>query len=178
MNIPQPGRREPKRQCSDNRAECACEPRMTQSSLFEGTGLALKHFAWRHGKQSWKAALLSYSRVSCGRTRKRHGRSLSLALGRTVNRNRSPRLKASGRQNNVGKGSRQIRSVTSGKGLAPRAHVGVGGEQPLGFGLIDYCGCGLELCLRFPMSSRDFPMSVPAMKRQLGTVTNKRNPTG
>ena len=39
---------------------------------------------------------------------------LSLASGRTVNRDRSPRLKASGRQNNVGKGSRQTRSVTSG----------------------------------------------------------------
>ena len=53
----------------------------------------------------------------------------SLARGRTVNRNRSPRLKASGRQNNVGKGSRQTRSVTSGKGLAPRIHVSVGGDS-------------------------------------------------
>ena len=51
------------------------------------------------------------------------GEISSLASGRTVNRNRSPRLKASGRQNNVGKGSRQTRSVTSGKGLAPRTHV-------------------------------------------------------
>jgi hypothetical protein len=31
-------------------------------------------------------------------------------------------LKASSQQNNVGKGSRQPRSVTSGKGLAPRIH--------------------------------------------------------
>ena len=31
-------------------------------------------------------------------------------------------LKASSQQNNVGKGSRQLRSVTSGKGLAPRIH--------------------------------------------------------
>ena len=54
---------------------------------------------------------------------KNRGDDLSLASGRTVNRNRSPRLKASGRQNNVGKGSRQTRSVTSGKGLAPRTRV-------------------------------------------------------
>jgi hypothetical protein len=35
-------------------------------------------------------------------------------------------LKASSQQNNVGKGSRQLRSVTSGKGLAPRIHVSNG----------------------------------------------------
>ena len=40
--------------------------------------------------------------------------------GRTHNRIRSPRLAASGRWNKVGKGSRQNRSVTSGKGLALR----------------------------------------------------------
>ena len=39
---------------------------------------------------------------------------------RTHNRIRSPRLAASGRYNKVGKGSRQNRSVTSGKGLALR----------------------------------------------------------
>ena len=72
------------------------------------------------GLLSWKAALLSCSRVPCGCAWKSQGRSLSLAPVRTVNRNRSPRLKASGRQNNVGKGSRQNRSVTSGKGLALR----------------------------------------------------------
>ena len=81
------------------------------------------------GLLSWKAALLSCSRVSCGCAWKIQGRSLSLAPVRTVNRNRSPRLKASGRQNNVGKGSRQNRSVTSGKGLAPRLHVGVGVDR-------------------------------------------------
>ncbi len=47
--------------------------------------------------------------------------------GRTYNRSRSPRLEASGRWNKVGKGSRQIRSVTSGKGLALR--VGHGGPR-------------------------------------------------
>ena len=73
------------------------------------------------GSLSWKAALLSCSRVSGGCAWKIQGRSLSLAPVRTVNRNRSPRLKASGRQNNVGKGSRQNGSVTSGQGLALRA---------------------------------------------------------
>ena len=86
------------------------------------------------GSLSWKAALLSCSRVSCGCAWKIQGRSLSLAPVRTVNRNRSPRLKASGRQNNVGKGSRQNRSVTSGKGLAPRLHAGVGGLRTGGLG--------------------------------------------
>ena len=41
--------------------------------------------------------------------------------GRTHIRSRSPRLTASSRCNNVGKGSRQIGSVTSGQGLALRA---------------------------------------------------------
>ena len=45
--------------------------------------------------------------------------------GRTNNRIRSPRLAASGQYNKVGKGSRQNRSETSGKGLALR--VGLGG---------------------------------------------------
>ena len=86
------------------------------------------------GLLSWKAALLSCSRVSCGCAWKIQGRYLSLAPVRTVNRNRSPRLKASGRQNNVGKGSRQNRSVTSGKGLAPRLHAGVGVDSVRGSG--------------------------------------------
>jgi len=42
------------------------------------------------------------------------------AFGRTHNRSRSPRFEASSQQSNVGKGSRQNRSVTSGKGLALR----------------------------------------------------------
>ena len=40
--------------------------------------------------------------------------------GRTHNRNRSPRFVASGPHNKVGEGSRQNRSVISGKGLALR----------------------------------------------------------
>ena len=45
--------------------------------------------------------------------------------GRTNIRIRSPRLAASGQSNKVGKGSRQISSVTSGKGMALR--LGCGG---------------------------------------------------
>ena len=89
----------------------------------------MKSFKLGQGLLPWKAALLSCSRVSCPCAWKSRGRSLSLAPVRTVNRNRSPRLKASGRQNNVGKGSRQNRSVTSGKGLAPRLHAGVGVDR-------------------------------------------------
>ena len=39
-------------------------------------------------------------------------------LSRTANRTRSPRLEAFGFWKNVGEGSRQIRFVTSGQGLA------------------------------------------------------------
>ena len=56
------------------------------------------------------------------------GTSISLP-GRTHVRSRSPRLAASGRRSNVGKGSRQNGSVTSGEGLALRAGtVGLGEE--------------------------------------------------
>ncbi len=53
--------------------------------------------------------------------------------GRTHIRSRSPRLTASSRCNNVGKGSRQIGSVTSGQGLALRAGP-VGLEYEAGLG--------------------------------------------
>ncbi len=86
------------------------------------------------GLLSWKAALLSCSRASSPCAWKTRGRYLSLAPVRTVNRNRSPRLKASGRQNNVGMGSRQNRSVTSGKGLAPTLHASVGVDSVEGSG--------------------------------------------
>lgn len=56
------------------------------------------------------------------------GTSISLS-GRTHVRSRSPRLAASGPRSNVGKGSRQNGSVTSGEGLALRAGtVGLGEE--------------------------------------------------
>ena len=60
--------------------------------------------------------------------------NVNLVPGRTNIRSRSPRCTASSRQNNVGKGSRQIGSVTSGKGLALRAGpVGPGYEAGLGW---------------------------------------------
>ena len=46
--------------------------------------------------------------------------SIILTSGRTHNRIRSPRLAASGRESKVDEGSRQNRSVTSGKGMALR----------------------------------------------------------
>ena len=96
---------------------------MTLEELQAGTGFTIL-----------ESCTPSCSRVSCRCAWKIRGRSLSLAPVRTVNRNRSPRLKASGRQNNVGKGSRQNRSVTSGKGLAPRLHAGVGVDSGEGSG--------------------------------------------
>ena len=59
--------------------------------------------------------------------------NVNLVPGRTNIRSRSPRCTASSRQNNVGKGSRQIGSVTSGKGLALRTGS-VGLECEAGFG--------------------------------------------
>ncbi len=86
------------------------------------------------GLLSWKAALLSCSRVSCPCAWEIRGIYLSLAPVRTVNRNRSPRLKASGRQNYVGKGNRQNRFVTSGKGMASTLHASVGVDSVEGSG--------------------------------------------
>ena len=67
---------------------------------------------------------------------------------RTHNRIRSPRLAASGSQNKVGKGSRQNRSVTSGKGLALR--VGFRGPCPkisAARKLLDASRCRVGSCL-------------------------------
>ena len=50
---------------------------------------------------------------------------LTLIPDRTKNRIRSPRFAASGPLSKVGKGSRQDRSVTSGKGLALSAGRGI-----------------------------------------------------
>ena len=129
------------------------------------------------GSLSWKAALLSCSRVSYGCAWKIQGRSLSLAPVRTVNRNRSPRLKASGRQNNVGKGSRQNRSVTSGKGLAPRLHAGVGVDRIQGL-TMGSCVRRFRVPRAAPCVFLVLPHAVPTMKQRLGTVTNKGNLTG
>ena len=133
------------------------------------------------GSLSWKAALLSCSRVSCGCAWKIQGRSLSLAPVRTVNCNRSPRLKASGRQNNVGKGSRQNRSVTSGKGLALRVGS-VGLRLEASGSNLDWLGpLGALVGL-----GRNYSWIGPAMparavrqaiNNQLRTGTDKGNPT-
>ena len=133
------------------------------------------------GSLSWKAALLSCSRVSYGCAWKIQGRSLSLAPVRTVNRNRSPRLKASGRQNNVGKGSRQNRSVTSGKGLALRVGS-VGLRLEASGSNLDWLGpLGALVGL-----GRNYSWIGPAMlaravrqaiNNQLRTGTDKGNPT-
>ena len=135
------------------------------------------------GLLSWKAALLSCSRVSCSCAWKIQGRSLSLAPVRTVNRNRSPRLKASGRQNNVGKGSRQNRSVTSGKGLALRVgSVGLGLEASgpipdwpwlsLGWAMV---GLGRNCSWIGPaLLARAIRQAI---NNQLRTGTDKGNPT-
>ena len=57
---------------------------------------------------------------------------------RTNIRIRSPRLAASGRYDKVGKGSRQIRSVTSGKRLALRVwYRGLSLDSTAELGLLD-----------------------------------------
>ena len=56
-------------------------------------------------------------------TLENRGERIILLPNRTHNRSRSPRLAASCDWNNVGKGSRQNRSVTSGKGLALRVEL-------------------------------------------------------
>ncbi len=70
--------------------------------------------------------------------------------GRTHIRSRSPRCTASSRWNNVGKGSRQIGSVTSGKGLALRAgSVGPWFEAGLGWARAERGPClSVARCLR------------------------------
>ena len=58
--------------------------------------------------------------------RKKPNEGLTSTAVRTQNRIRSPRLAASGLWSKVGKGSRQLRSVTSGEGLA----LGAGWRDP------------------------------------------------
>lgn len=57
---------------------------------------------------------------------------VSSVPARTDNRIRSPRLQASGLRNDASKGSRQARSVTSGKGLALRVGPDGSVEVPRG----------------------------------------------
>ena len=65
---------------------------------------------------SWNSRALSCGSLSCFKHVKIWG--LGGGFVRTHNRSRSPRFTASSRWNNADKGIRQIRSVTSGHGLA------------------------------------------------------------
>jgi len=69
--------------------------------------------------------------------------------GRTNNRSRSPRFEASGRWNNVDKGRRQIRFVTSGKELALK----VGSRGPATRGGRAWC----EATVRRPRMAVPWP---------------------
>ena len=101
------------------------------------------------------------------------GERFILQRFRTNNRIRSPRLTASGQHDNVDKGSRQNRSVTSGKGLALRAGsigliheagvglagAGRGREAEIGpwsdpaRGLVQFCGSAPRGCYPLRLSS-------------------------
>ena len=94
---------------------------------------------WRKGQKTGRASqLFEKSGITSdnpwnSRRKNKHRRdglatTLSFHIilpNRTHNRSRSPRWTASGLWKNVGKGSRQIRSVTSEKGLALRVETGV-----------------------------------------------------
>lgn len=99
--------------------------------------------------------------------------------GRTYNRIRSPRLAASGRLNKVGKGSRQTRSVTSGKGLALRVGYrspcsDVRAEQKL----LDALGWIVDSRMaRIAGQGTPFRGFSCALNNQLRTGADKGNPT-
>ena len=69
----------------------------------------------------WQSRWLSHLSGAISMVHEKPGDYLHQNRSCTHNRIRSPRWIASGRCDNVGKGSRQIRSVTSGKRLALRA---------------------------------------------------------
>lgn len=80
-------------------------------------------FSWRKGLKIGKAIYLFKLSIALLTIRENQRERkfvckdfvfLYISLGRTHNRIRTPRLKASGRQNNVGKGIRLNRPVTSG----------------------------------------------------------------
>ena len=81
----------------------------------------------------WQSRWLSHLSGAISMVLEKPGDFLHQSCSCTHNRIRSPRWIASGRCDNVGKGSRQIRSVTSGKGLALRT-----GCMRL---FVDVCGC-------------------------------------
>ena len=88
---------------------------------------------------------------------------------RTHNRIRSPRLTASGQHANVDKGSRQNRSVTSGKGLALRIEQGSPCERRIEEAVME------SLCCRRRLNS-DI-CDNPAANDQLRTEADKGNLT-
>ncbi len=88
---------------------------------------------------------------------------------RTNNRIRSPRLTASGQHANVDKGSRQNRSVTSGKGLALRIEQGSPCERRIEEAMME------SLCCRRRLNS-DI-CDNPAANDQLRTEADKGNLT-
>jgi len=66
------------------------------------------------GANGWKSPVLSTGFGAFSLVLENLRERFIFAFGRTHNRSRSPRLEASSRQSNVGKGSRQNRSVTLG----------------------------------------------------------------
>ncbi len=99
-----------------------------KSSLFSATGRRTPESRRAgRGSESGKSAPVSRGvRRAAAVPGKSGGAPCGTGPGRTHDRIGSPRLKASGHRDNVGKGSRQIGSVTSGKGLALK--VGPGGS--------------------------------------------------
>ena len=73
------------------------------------------------------------------------GERFILQRFRTNNRIRSPRLTASGQHDNVDKGSRQNRSVTSGKGLALRIECLSPFEIWIGEAMVEFIRPGRRL---------------------------------
>ncbi|WZY94042.1 LOW QUALITY PROTEIN: hypothetical protein YC2023_066371 [Brassica napus] len=84
-------------------------------------------------------------------------------------------LQASGRWNNVGKGSRQNGSVTSGKGLALRARLGCPSSEPIDSANV------VRVDRLVPAGGRigngSFRIFPRASNSQLRTGTDKGNPT-
>ena len=97
------------------------------------------------------------------------GERFILQRFRTNNRIRSPRLTASGQHDNVDKGSRQNRSVTSGKGLALRIEYLSPFERRIGEAIGGFVRLGRRL---IPDACDDFTAN-----NQLRTEADKGNLT-
>ena len=85
--------------------------------------IALESIYLEIGNLSGQSVLLSETSGALSTAPEKPGELISRATVRTYIRIRSPRLRASGPQKKVGKGSRQNGSVTSGKGLALRVGI-------------------------------------------------------